>query len=314
MTRNEKKDTHSEITPKISQNLDTGLWDLNMEIHYTLLQGANPDSFRSPLDGYAHIILVEGCWSGTYQLDNQSYIIRCCENAIHPVKKGSTLAWKNVSDETIAILIFSSKGPVSQLLERLGYKQAQLRHGLIAKNSQQLSLIAQRLHTLSTEVDPFLKLRIQILALEALLCQLREHYSGNSRSSAVNGKNYYEKVQEVKRLIEQDLSKNYTISELAKEVGTNEQYIKKYFKQYFGKTVMNYVTSTKMEYAKRLIMTGEYRISDVAQMIGYKHSTHFTTAFKKYFGFIPNSLRFAFWGASFALLENSAELLPLMLY
>lgn len=92
-------------------------------------------------------------------------------------------------------------------------------------------------------------------------------------------------------IIEYDLSKNYTISELAKEVGTNEQYIKKYFKQYFGKTVMNYATNIKMEHAKKLILTGEYRIADVARMIGYKHPSHFTTAFKKYFGFTPNSLR-----------------------
>ena len=49
-----------------------------------------------------------------------------------------------------------------------------------------------------------------------------------------------------------------------------------------------------MEHAKKLILTGDYRISDVARLTGYKHSTHFTTAFKKYFGFIPNSLKYTF--------------------
>lgn len=295
------------------KDLDANLLDLSLGLQYTLLRGSDPMTYCSPDDGYAHIILVEGCWSGSYRLDDQSYIIHCCENAIHPVTKGARLEWKNVSEETIAILLFSSKAPILNLLKQMGFEQKELRHGLISKNSQQLSLIAQRLYTLSTEEDPFLNLRIQILAMEALLCQLKEHYAGDSKNPAVNGKNYYEKVQEVKRLIEQDLSKNYTISELAKEVGTNEQYIKKYFKQYFGKTVLNYVTSTKMEYAKRLIMTGDYRISDVAQMTGYKHSTHFTTAFKKYFGFIPNSLRFALWGTSISILEKSLEQIDLLM-
>ena len=107
-------------------------------------------------------------------------------------------------------------------------------------------------------------------------------------------KSHYDKIMLAKKIIDTDLSRNYTIHELAKTVGTNEQYLKKYFKQYFGKTVMSYITEAKMEHAKNLIMTGEYRVSDVARMTGYKHSTHFSSAFKKFFGFIPNSLRYTF--------------------
>lgn len=293
MTRYEKKDTQSEISPINCPDFEGKSLDVNMDIRYMLLHGEHVDGYQIPMDGFLHIILVEGCRSGDYILDNQSYTINCCENAIHPVDKSSTLEWKNLAKETIAVLLFTAKEPVSQLLDHFGYKDDQLRQGLISTNSQQLSLIVQRLHTVSASSDPLRSLRLQILALEALLSQLNEHNKAQHQENArTRSLDYYAKMQEVKRLIEKDLSRSYTISELAKEVGTNEQYIKKYFKQYFGKTVMNYVTSTKMEYAKRLIMTSEYRIADVAQMIGYKHSTHFTTAFKKYFGFIPNSLRY----------------------
>ena len=57
--------------------------------------------------------------------------------------------------------------------------------------------------------------------------------------------------------------------------------------------MLNYAIEKKMAYAKELILTGNYLVSDVARMTGYKHATHFTTAFKKHFGFIPNSLRYS---------------------
>ncbi|COY90275.1 DNA-binding domain-containing protein%2C AraC-type [Mycobacterium tuberculosis] len=132
------------------------------------------------------------------------------------------------------------------------------------------------------------------MLLEVIIHQVESLYVENDNKEIISNKNHYEKIQMAKKLIDEDLSQNHTITELAKAVGTNEQYLKKHFKQYYGKTIMSYITEMKMEHAKKLILMGKYRVSDVARMTGYKHSTHFTTAFKKYFGIIPNSLRYTF--------------------
>ncbi|HMR17698.1 MAG TPA: helix-turn-helix transcriptional regulator [Sphingobacterium sp.] len=295
MTKNEKKTSHSEITLQKPSYIGGTLIDSSFQLQYTILEGQDALDYQSPLDGFVHIIVIEGCWSGTYLLDNKPYIIRCCENVIHTFRKNSQFQWKNASDDTVVLLLFVPKVMFADLIVKEGYSPQQLEEGLVSKNSQRLSLITNRLYELSRQKGLLQHtLQLQILLMETLLCQTQNLCTGGVQDVANGNKNYYDKVLLVKKIIESDLSKNYTITELAKEVGTNEQYIKKYFKQYFGKTVMNYVTSSKMEYAKGLIMTGEYRISDVARMTGYKHSTHFTTAFKKYFGFIPNSLRYTF--------------------
>ena len=104
-------------------------------------------------------------------------------------------------------------------------------------------------------------------------------------------KSHYEKAIMAKSIIDEDLGRHHTIPELAKAVGTNEQYLKTYFKQYYNKTISQYSTEMRMECAKKIILSGEYRIFDVARMTGYKHATHFTTAFKKYFGYKPNLLK-----------------------
>lgn len=103
-----------------------------------------------------------------------------------------------------------------------------------------------------------------------------------------------EKIKVAKELIESNLNQNFTIPQLARTVGTNEQYLKKHFKQFYGKTVFNFIVECKMNKAKQMIKERDVKISAISQQLGYKHATHFTTAFKKFFGYTPNALRYLF--------------------
>lgn len=100
-----------------------------------------------------------------------------------------------------------------------------------------------------------------------------------------------EKMILVKELIENDLRSSPSISSLARAVGTNEQYLKKHFKLLFGSTVFGHMISCKMEKAKEMLLTGQYRITEISEVVGYKHATHFTNAFKKFFGCLPQTLK-----------------------
>lgn len=103
-----------------------------------------------------------------------------------------------------------------------------------------------------------------------------------------------EKIKVAKELIESNLNQNFTIPQLARTVGTNEQYLKKHFKQFYGKTVFKFIVECKMHKAKQMLKEKEVKISSIGQQLGYKHATHFTTAFKKFFGYAPNTLRYLF--------------------
>ena len=46
-----------------------------------------------------------------------------------------------------------------------------------------------------------------------------------------------------------------------------------------------------MQFAKELLVLGNEKIQVVAEKVGYKHATHFTAAFKKYFGHLPTKIR-----------------------
>ncbi len=112
-----------------------------------------------------------------------------------------------------------------------------------------------------------------------------------------------EKMILVKEIIEGSIGTTHSISSLARAAGTNEQYLKKHFKLLFGTTVFGHIVSCKMEKAKEMLLTGKYRITEIAEAVGYKHATHFTTAFKKFFGYLPQSLKATkiFFGTYFSM-------------
>src|SRR5690606_26770613 len=136
-------------------------------------------------------------------------------------------------------------------------------NGFATKNDARLRLLFEQLCQ-KPEEDMLHKMKSELILLEIILHQIETLAVENENQQVIVIKNHYEKILLAKQIIEEDLSKNHSIPELAKLVGTNVQYLKKYFKLYFGKTVMNYITEKKMEHAKELILTGNHLVSDVA--------------------------------------------------
>lgn len=269
---------------------------LNFELFYAILDEGHSFLITSPVDGFMNILFPESsnpCIS-PYFLREESFIIRGGENIIHTIKSGDTLEWKNTYGDNTAVVLFAPYNMLDDFTDKFEQEIGRFDNGLLTKSNNRIGLIITQVLDLYNRTHPLHSLRIQALLIEAFVHQVEGLYAENTQKNIILNKNHYDFVIRAKEIIDNDLSKNHTIPELAKEVGTNEQYLKKYFKQHHGKTVMSYITERKMEYAKELILTGNYRVIDVARMTGYKHSTHFTTAFKKYFGFIPNSLKYTF--------------------
>jgi AraC-like DNA-binding protein len=102
------------------------------------------------------------------------------------------------------------------------------------------------------------------------------------------------KMHMAREIIASNLARPCSIIDLAQQVGTNDCYLKKNFKQVFGTTIYGYLQKERMEKSKDLILAGNKKIAEVARIAGYKHASHFTTAFKKYFGYSPNKIRLGF--------------------
>ena len=158
------------------------------------------------------------------------------------------------------------------------------------------------------EFDGHLKmLYLKAKIFELLTLQLAQH---EEEKGIGLKESEIEKMMMVKELIENNLDESYSLAYLAKAAGTNEQYLKKHFKLLHGNTVFGYMLACKMQKAKDMLLTGNYRVTEIAEIIGYRHATHFTSAFKKFFGYLPKVLKTKFLvGSYFSLNIEVLEVL-----
>lgn len=130
---------------------------------------------------------------------------------------------------------------------------------------------------------------------ELLAIQLEqyEHSQGVSKTDQVARPLKQEekaRMYHARDIILSNINSPCSLIDLAHQVGTNEAYLKSHFKQVFGTTVFGYLQVVKMAEAKELLLQGK-TVSEVAYFTGYKHTAHFTRAFKKHFGFAPNKIK-----------------------
>lgn len=100
-----------------------------------------------------------------------------------------------------------------------------------------------------------------------------------------------EKLYYAREIISDNIENPYSIRELARITGLNEFKLKKGFREKFNTTVFNYLFEIRMNHGKSIILDEDKSIGEVALIVGYKNPAHFTTAFRRYFGFSPSELR-----------------------
>jgi AraC family transcriptional activator of pyochelin receptor len=95
------------------------------------------------------------------------------------------------------------------------------------------------------------------------------------------------KIRKAKDIIIANMAEPPTLQELANSVGLNLKKLKVGFKELYGDSVYSFLFDYKMEYARKMMESGEYNVNEVGLKVGYSTSSHFIAAFKKKFGTTP---------------------------
>lgn len=91
--------------------------------------------------------------------------------------------------------------------------------------------------------------------------------------------------------IESDLSADLSLTYLAKMQNVSAGYLSAVFKKETGKTLSQYITEKRMEYAKYLLETTQLQIQTIAQHTGIMDVQYFSKVFKRYTGMTPREYR-----------------------
>lgn len=79
-----------------------------------------------------------------------------------------------------------------------------------------------------------------------------------------------------------------SIGALADMCGISEDYFRKIFKSSYGISPVKYINSLKVSYAKELLSSGMYSVTEVAQMSGFADASYFSREFKTHTGICPS--------------------------
>ena len=95
----------------------------------------------------------------------------------------------------------------------------------------------------------------------------------------------------ITRYLQEHLAEDVSLSVLAEEFHLNPQYISQLFKSEIGVGFLAYLTGIRMERAKKLLLTTDLPVAEVAEQSGYGDYRVFTKVFKKNEGVPPSQYR-----------------------
>ena len=98
-------------------------------------------------------------------------------------------------------------------------------------------------------------------------------------------------VQEAIDYVEKHIHLPLSLREVADHVHLNASYFSVLFKEKTGLTYSEYVTRSRLQAAKRLLISTPHSVNDIAEQVGYRTAKYFITLFKTREGITPSQYR-----------------------
>ena len=99
------------------------------------------------------------------------------------------------------------------------------------------------------------------------------------------------RIEKALALLEQDLSKYWTVELLARAVGLSRPVFAREFVRMLELSPMRYLAQRRMQVAAELLLNTDQSLADVAGHVGYRSEFAFGRAFKQHFRVAPGTYR-----------------------
>ncbi len=197
---------------------------------------------------------------------------------------------------TIPMERFVSPGQTGNCTERFCQKELPGLHGrkeefYFQKNINSLSMgrvLQQILHcSFLGQVRHFF---LEAKALELIALKL-DMISGTPATPEGMNEERMQGVLAARDMLLQDINNPPSIHELARVAGMSHPRLGKYFRFVFGCTPFELLRRKRLQWALELIEANELSLTEIAYAAGYSNSSHFSKAFRDYYGIRPGQYR-----------------------
>lgn len=98
-------------------------------------------------------------------------------------------------------------------------------------------------------------------------------------------------AQKIKRYIDDSLHEDISVTSIAKAFYLSETHVIRIFRDKYAETPKQYILRKKIEEAKRMLLETSLQIKEIAMILHFADSYHFSHTFKRYTKYSPEKFR-----------------------
>ena len=96
---------------------------------------------------------------------------------------------------------------------------------------------------------------------------------------------------EARNQIRTSFASDISSSSIAHELGCNSDYLGRVYKRSFNSTITEDINSARLNYAKKLLLSGKLRVEEIMDASGFNDPAYFRRSFRKKFNMTPGRFR-----------------------
>lgn len=102
---------------------------------------------------------------------------------------------------------------------------------------------------------------------------------------------YSRTIQKVLNYIEENYHTDISLEKVSENVFLNKNYLSDLFRKEVGISFIQYLNDYKIQKAKILLKIGDFRTTEISDMVGFQNDSYFIKVFKRYTGYTPNEYK-----------------------
>lgn len=101
----------------------------------------------------------------------------------------------------------------------------------------------------------------------------------------------YSSIRKGIKMLEGSVYGNDSVEDIARECNVSSTHFRRLFKEYAGKSPVQYRTELKINYAKRMLCESDMSVSEISEALGFESDSYFCRVFKNRTGITPSEYR-----------------------
>lgn len=116
-------------------------------------------------------------------------------------------------------------------------------------------------------------------------------------NTAINAEQYDTQIKNTYRMLDvlEYINDHYTekisLEDIADHININKYYLSHIFKEFYKKSIWEYITQARLSHAEKLLRSSNLSITEIAFQVGFEDSNYFTRIYKKYKAVSPSRIR-----------------------